>query len=346
MAMRAMVVREFGRPLVGEDRPSLIPGPGEILVQVAACGVCATDLKVVHGRLPGVPLPVVPGHEIAGRVAAAGPGVSGVQAGDRVALAHRITCGECVWCREGRENLCAAGGGRLGIERDGGFATHVVAPARNACPLPEGVSWEAGAIIPGAMAGPYRAMRHLARVRAGEWVAVIGAGGLGLHLIQFVRALGGRAIAIDVEDGRLALAARLGAEVTVNGAREAPGPAVRAAAPAGAAVVAQVVGGKAVGPAMEEAMRLVAPGGRIVLLGYDRGQAFSVDSAWCVNREVAILGALSYTRRDLADVAGLVAAGTVRPIVAATRPLAEANAALTDVERGAAPGRVVLIPED
>ncbi len=272
-----MVVREFGRPLVGEDRPSPVPGPGEILVQVAACGVCATDLKVVHGRRPGVPLPVVPGHDIAGRVAAVGPGVSGVRAGERVALAHRITCGECAWCREGRENLCGAGSRRLGIECDGGFATQVVAPARNACPLPEAVSWEAGAIIPGAMAGPYRAVRSLAAVGRGQWVAVIGAGGLGLHAVQFVRALGGRPIAIDVEDERLALAAALGAELTVNGTTGAAREAVRAAAPEGVAAVVQAGGGRGVGPAMEEAMGLVARGGRIVLLGYDRGQAFSVD---------------------------------------------------------------------
>lgn len=343
-SMQAMVVRAFGAPLVAEARPSPAPGAEEILVQVAACGVCATDLKVLHGRLPGVPLPVIPGHEIAGRVAAVGAGVSTVRVGDRVALYHRITCGACPHCRAGRENLCGSRQGRLGIERDGGFATHVVAPARNACRLPDAVSWEAGAIIPGAMAGPYRALKHLAGVRAGEWVAVIGAGGLGLHAIQFVRALGGRAIAVDVEDARLALAADLGAELTVNSRTTAPEAAVRAVVPEGAAVVAQVVGGKAVGPAMEEAMRLVARGGRIVLLGYEKGQAFTVDSAWCVNNEVAILGALSYTWRDLADVAELVGAGTVRPIVAATRPLAEANAALADVERGAASGRIVLVP--
>jgi propanol-preferring alcohol dehydrogenase len=344
--MRAMVVREFGRPLVAEDRPPLAPAAEQILVGVAACGVCATDLKVVNGRLPGVPLPVVPGHEIAGRVAAVGPGVSGLRVGDRVALYHRITCGRCAPCRSGRENLCGGPQDRLGIERDGGFATHVVAPARNACRLPDGVSWEAGAIIPGAMAAPYRALKHLAGVSPGEWVAVMGAGGLGLHAVQIVRALGGRAIAIDVEDGRLALAASLGAEVTVNGAKVAAKPAVRAAAPGGASVVVQAVGGPAVGAATEEAMRLVAPGGRIVLLGYDRGQTFAVDSAWCVSHEVAIQGALSYTRRDLADVTALVAAGEVRPVVAATRPLAEANEALADVGQSAAPGRIVLIPED
>lgn len=340
----AMVVREFGHPLVAEERAAPVPGADQILVEVAACGVCGTDVKVVHGRLPGVPLPVVPGHEIAGRVAGVGPGVSGVRVGDRVALYHRITCGECAWCREGRENLCRGRQDRLGIERDGGFATHVLAPARNACPLPTGVSWEAGAIIPGAMAGPYRALKHLARVLPGEWVAVIGAGGLGLHAVQFVRALGGRAIAIDVEDARLALAASLGAELTVNSAKVAAAAAVRAAVPEGAAVVVQAVGGKAVAPAMADAVRVVAPGGRIVFLGYERGQAFSVDSAWCVTQEVAILGALSYTRRDLAEVTALVAAGAVRPIVAATRPLGEANEALADVERSATPGRTVLLP--
>jgi propanol-preferring alcohol dehydrogenase len=342
--MRAMVVREFGRPLVAEERADLVPGAGEILVEVMACGVCATDLKVVHGRLPGLSVPVVPGHEIAGRVAAVGRGVAGLREGDRVSLYHRITCGACAWCREGRENLCGAGQDRLGIERDGGFATQVVAPAANACRLPDGVSWEAGAVIPGAMGAPYRALKHVARVRPGEWVVVIGAGGLGLHLVQFVRALGARAIAVDVEDGRLARAAALGAEVTINSARTPAAEALRAVAPQGAPVVVQAVGGKAVAPVTEEAMRYVAPGGRLVLLGYDKGQAFPVDSVWCVTHEVAILGSLSYTRRDLADVADLVAAGSVQPVVVGTRPLVQANEVLADVERGAAPGRIVLLP--
>src|SRR5229473_5818051 len=136
-AMRAMVLEEPRTPLVLRERQRPAPAPGEILVEIAACGVCRTDLHVVDGELPNPRLPVVPGHEIVGRVAAMGEGVTGLAIGERIGvpwLGH--TCGVCPYCRDGRENLCD----RplfTGYTRDGGYATHAVADARYAFPLPE-----------------------------------------------------------------------------------------------------------------------------------------------------------------------------------------------------------------
>jgi alcohol dehydrogenase, propanol-preferring len=135
--MRAMVLEEPRRPLVMRERPPPEPAAGEILVEIAACGVCRTDLHVVDGELPNPKLPVVPGHEIVGRIAAMGEGVTGLAIGQRIGvpwLGH--TCGVCPYCRAARENLCD----RplfTGYTRDGGYATHTVADARYGFPLPE-----------------------------------------------------------------------------------------------------------------------------------------------------------------------------------------------------------------
>src|SRR6266540_5132190 len=128
--MRAMVLEHPGAPLVFRERPVPAPGPREILVAVAACGVCRTDLHVVDGELPVPKLPVVPGHEIVGYAAAIGEGVSGIALGERVGIPWLgYTCGQCAYCRSGRENLCDAPA-FTGYTRDGGYATHVIGDAR------------------------------------------------------------------------------------------------------------------------------------------------------------------------------------------------------------------------
>src|SRR5216684_4007740 len=135
--MHAMVLERLRAPLMMRERPVPRPGPGEVLVEIAACGVCRTDLHVVDGELPDPKLPIVPGHEIVGRVAAIGEGVTGFAIGERIGVPWLgFTCGVCPYCRDGRENLCD----RplfTGYTRDGGYATHAVADARYCFPLPE-----------------------------------------------------------------------------------------------------------------------------------------------------------------------------------------------------------------
>src|SRR5215218_3595006 len=135
--MRAMVLERPGSPLVMRERPVPAPAAGEIMVEVAACGVCRTDLHVVDGELPDPKLPIIPGHEIVGRVAVIGDGVGGFTRGQRVGVPWLgYTCGVCPYCRSGRENLCDAPL-FTGYTRDGGYATHAVADARFCFPLPE-----------------------------------------------------------------------------------------------------------------------------------------------------------------------------------------------------------------
>src|SRR5262245_55384527 len=138
--MRTMELDRPGAPLVARERPVPRPGPGEILVEVAACGVCRTDLHVVDGELPNPKRPIVPGHEIVGRVAAAGDGVAGFATGERVGVPWLgATCGACPYCRDGRENLCDAPL-FTGYTRDGGYATHAIADARYCFALPGGMA--------------------------------------------------------------------------------------------------------------------------------------------------------------------------------------------------------------
>src|SRR5258705_2611858 len=149
--MRAMVLERPGTALVMRERPVPLPGPGEILVEIAACGVCRTDLHVVDGELPDPRYPVVPGHEIVGNVAATGEGVGGFAPGARVGVPWLgATCGVCPYCRAGRENLCD-NPLFTGYTRDGGYATHAVADARFCFHLPEQA--DAAALAPLMCAG-------------------------------------------------------------------------------------------------------------------------------------------------------------------------------------------------
>src|SRR3974390_3527984 len=150
-SMHAMTLRAPRTPLVMQTRSVPVPGAGEILVAVAVCGVCRTDLHVVDGELPDPKLPIVPGHEIVGRVAALGQGVTDRSLGDRVGVPWLgRTCGVCAYCRDQRENLCDAPLS-TGYTRDGGFASHTIADARYCFPLPEG--FDDAAIAPWLCAG-------------------------------------------------------------------------------------------------------------------------------------------------------------------------------------------------
>src|SRR5262245_33949215 len=328
-SMRAMVLERPGSPLVLRERPVPTPRTGEILVEIAACGVCRTDLHVVDGELPDPKLPIVPGHEIVGRVAALGADVKDLALGERVGvpwLGH--TCQTCPYCRDGRENLCDTPL-FTGYTRDGGYATHVVADARFCFPL-TGLSddVETAPLLCAGLIG-WRSFRM-----AGEGQA-LGLYGFGAaaHILAQVAAWQGRRVYAFTRAGDVAaqsLARSLGA-VWAGGSEEAPPELLDAAiifAPVGALVPL--------------ALKAVRKGGHVVCAGIHMSDipSFPYRDLW---EERQIVSVANLTREDAREFLAIAPRAAVKTTV--TRyPLVEANAALADLRQGRVQGAAVLIP--
>jgi propanol-preferring alcohol dehydrogenase len=327
--MRAMVLERPGMPLVVREWPTPQPGPGEILLEIAACGVCRTDLHVVDGELTKPKLPLVPGHEIVGRVAAIGESVSGFALGGRVGVPWLgYTCGVCPYCRTGRENLCDAPL-FTGYTRDGGYATHTIADARYCFPLGEGT--DDAAVAPLLCAGliGWRSYRM-----AGD-DAALGLYGFGAaaHILAQVAVWQRRRVYAFTRRGDTAaqnFARSLGA-VWAGGSDEAPPEPLDAAiifAPAGALVPA--------------ALKAVRKGGRVVCGGIHMSDipSFPYALLW---EERQVMSVANLTREDAREFLDVAPRAGVRTEV--TRyPLERANEALTDLRDGRLQGAAVLVP--
>ena len=286
------------------------PGPGEVLVRVAACGVCHTDLHYLdHGTPTFKPPPLILGHEVSGTVAEVGPGVERLATGDRVLVPAVLPCGECALCRTGRENVCERSV-MLGNHVDGGYAEYLVVAARHPFLLPPEIPLQEGAIIADALTTPYHAVVNRARVRPGDWVLVVGCGGIGLNLVQMAAALGGRVIAVDLNDAKLEWAERLGAEAVLNSGR-APrlDREVRALTGGGGADVALEAVGRA--STQEQALACLRTGGRLVLVGYSP-EPLPLNAGRVMFRELEVLGSLGCRPVDYPRVIELARQGRVR----------------------------------
>jgi propanol-preferring alcohol dehydrogenase len=329
LAMRAMVLDRPGSALVLRERPIPQPGPGEILIEIEACGVCRTDLHVVDGELPHPKLPVVPGHEIVGRVAALGADVAGFARGERVGVPWLgATCGVCPYCRDGRENLCD----RplfTGYTRDGGYATHTLADARFCFPLPDSLdAVQAAPLLCAGLIG-WRSYRM-----AGDGAA-LGLYGFGAaaHILAQVAAWQGRRVYAFTRAGDEAaqnFARSLGA-VWAGGSDELPPEPLDAAiifAPVGALVPA--------------ALCAVKKGGRVVCGGIHMSDipSFPYRILW---EERQLVSVANLTRQDAREFLAIAPQAGIRMRV--TRyPLADANTALADLRSGRLEGAAVLIP--
>ncbi|MFK8253052.1 zinc-dependent alcohol dehydrogenase family protein [Ancylobacter terrae] len=327
--MRAMVLRAIGRPLVEEERPVPMATAGQLLLRVEACAVCRTDLHVVDGDLPDVPLPIIPGHEIVGRVEVVGDGVSGIAIGDRVGvpwLGH--TCGACPYCQGGRENLCDAPL-FTGYTRDGGFATHVIADAAYAFPL-------AGFDDPIATAPLLCAgligWRTLAAAGSARSIGIYGFGAAAHIVAQVCRFQGRRFFAFTSPGDRTAqdFARSLGAR-WAGGSDEMPPEPLDAAlifAPVGALVPA--------------ALRAVRKGGRVVCGGIHMSDvpSFPYRILW---EERSLVSIANLTRRDATEFLALAPRAGIRTHTATYR-LIDANRALDDLRQGRLSGAAVLVP--
>jgi alcohol dehydrogenase, propanol-preferring len=328
-SMRAMVLERPGTPLIGRERPVPTPGPGEILIEVAACGVCRTDIHVVDGELADPKLPIVPGHEIVGRVAAIGADAGSLALGDRVGVpwvGH--TCGVCAYCRGGRENLCDAPL-FTGYTRDGGYATHAIADARFCFPLP-GASDDAEK-APFLCAGLI-GWRSYRMAGEGRSLGLYGFGAAA-HILAQVAAWQGRRVYAFTRAGDTAaqsLAKSLGA-VWAGGSEEVPPEPLDAAiifAPVGALVPL--------------ALKAVKKGGRVVCGGIHMSDipTFPYRDLW---EERQIVSVANLTREDAREFLAIAPQAGIKTTVK-RYPLAEANAALADLRQGRIQGAAVLIP--
>jgi propanol-preferring alcohol dehydrogenase len=306
--MKAAVVRAFGKPLTIEDVPIPTPGPGEVLIQVVASGVCHTDLHAANGDWPVKPkLPFVPGHEGAGVVAAVGPGVTRVKEGDPVGVAWlHDACGACEHCITGWETLCEAQH-NSGYSVDGAFAEYAIGSAAYVGRLPDRPDFAAMAPILCAGVTTYKGIKET-ETRPGQWLAISGLGGLGHLAVQYAKAMGLHVAALDVTEDKLALARSLGADVAVNAK----------AADAAQQIVKQTGGGAhgvlvtAVSPAaFAQALRMVRRKGTVSLVGLPPGD-FPTPIFDVVLKRITVRGSIVGTRADLAEAIAFAAEGKVR----------------------------------
>lgn len=363
--MRAAVIRERSGPFAVEELRNPEPKAGEVLIDVAACGVCHTDLHVHDGSVP-FPLPCVLGHEVSGTIVALGDGVGDLSVGQRVVGAFIMPCGSCAMCRSGREELCEpffahnrlsgtlydgetrlydGAGDPVWMYSMGGLSEKAVIPARGVTPLPPQLALTDSAILGCALMTAYGAATHVARLEPGEAVAVFGAGGVGGSVIQIARALGAAPIiAIDVQDDKLALARELGATDTVNASDADP-----------VAVTREVSNGKGVDVAFEaigqprtfrQATEAVADGGRCVMVGIAPvGLTAEVEITRLVRRKLQVLGSFGgRPRHDLTALMELTVRGELRLDTAIGQrfTLDQATEAYTLLANGQINGRAVI----
>jgi propanol-preferring alcohol dehydrogenase len=334
--MQAAVVRAFRQPLVVEELPIPTPGPGQVLVRVVASGVCHTDIHAANGDWPVKPrLPFIPGHEGAGYVAAVGHGVQSIREGDRVGVPwlHRA-CGRCEFCRSGWEMLCELQT-VSGYTVNGAFADYVLAEEAFVAPLPDELEFAAAAPILCAGVTAYKGLMQT-ETRPGNWVVISGIGGPGHLAVQYARALGLRVAAVDISGEKLALARSLGADLTVNAAREDPARRIQLelGGAHGVLVTASSPG------AFAQAVGMLRRHGTCVLVGLPPAQ-FPTPIFDVVLKCLTIRGSMVGTRAELADALRLAAEGQVR-VAIERQPLSAVNRVFKRLERGDVQGRIVL----
>lgn len=259
--MKAAVVREFGKPLVIEEVTVPRPGPGQVLVRIEASGVCHTDLHAAHGDWPVKPNPpFIPGHEGVGYVVGVGTGVRHVKEGDRVGIPWLYSaCGHCPHCLGGWETLCESQQ-NTGYSVNGGFARYTVAEADYVGRLPDNIGFIDIAPVLCAGVTVYKGLK-VTDTKPGDWVVISGIGGLGHMAVQYARAMGLNVAAVDIDDSKLALARRLGAEVTVNARNTDPAAYLKREIGGAHGVLVTAVSPKA----FEQALGMTRRGGTIAL---------------------------------------------------------------------------------
>ncbi len=334
--MKAAVLRHFGRPMMIEELPLPAVVPGRILVKVAACGVCHTDLHAICGDWPVLPtLPLIPGHEGVGMVVAVGKGVTQVKEGDRVGVPWLYTaCGHCEYCLAGRETLCPKQQ-NTGYSVQGSFAEYVLADPNYVGHIPDALSFLEAAPILCAGLTVYKGLKET-ETRPGEWVVVSGIGGLGHLAVQYAKAMGMRVAAVDIQGDKLALALTVGADLVVNASQEDPVNAIEK----------QIGGAQGVlvtapsRPAFEQGLGMLRRHGTMVMVGLPAGD-FDLNIFDVVLNGKTVRGSIVGTRLDLSESLSFAAQGKVKTHFH-TESLDNVDRVMSDLANGKIEGRMVL----
>ena len=334
--MKAAVVHSFGEALHIEEVPVPETTPGQVLVKVVASGVCHTDLHAADGDWPVKPtLPFIPGHEGVGYVAAIGAGVRGIKEGDRVGVPWLHTaCGHCEHCMTGWETLCDEQQ-MTGYTVNGAYADYVLADPGYVGHLPANVTF--GEIAPVLCAGVtvYKALKVL-ECKAGDWVAISGIGGLGHYAVQYAKAMGFHVIAVDVDDAKLALATRLGADMVINARVQDPATEVHRAIRGAHGVLVTAVACSA----FAQALGMLRKRGTMSLVGLPPGD-FALPIFDVVLNAKTVRGSIVGTRMDLQEALAFASEGKVRGVYTEDR-LDNINAIFTRMRQGDIEGRIVM----
>lgn len=336
--MKAAVCEAFGKPLVLKEMPSPVPGPGEVLIRVRGCGVCHSDLHLVDGDWKdwGTPLPIIPGHEIAGIVEKTGDGVGNFAPGDRVGIPWmQFACGNCPACRSGAENLCAAQKS-TGVAVHGGYAELAKAPAAFTHRIPDGIDLVDAAPLLCAGVTVFAPLRRAGNL-AGRTVAVAGVGGLGHLGIRMADAMGARVVAILRGDGKASLARKLGAREVIDAEKEKIG---RRLAAMGGADLILLTGISA--KLLEQCVPGLGPNGTLAVLAAIAEKS-SLVPAGLMTGQKRVYGSLIGTRDDMDAMLRFSADHGIVPIVE-RHPLDEVNGVLASLRTGKVRLRAVLVP--
>ena len=336
--MKAAILTELRKPFTIGDVPIPEIDASEVLVKTSSCGICRTDLHIQDGLAYVPRLPHVPGHEPAGTVERVGSAVRNVRPGDRVVPHLFPACHACRYCRTGNHSQCSDTQGIIGVTTSGGFAEYFKAPASSLLKIPDNVSFEDAGLVSCAIITAVRAVRR-SRITFGESAVVIGAGGIGLIVIQMLRAFGVRTAAISRSERSREMAEAAGA-----------GLALLSSHPALVERVANFSGDDGASCAFDlvgtaETLRLSASCvqrmGRVVVIG-EEAESLPVHSIEIAQRELEIIGSRNGGMQDAIDGLGLLSSGVIRPAIAARMPLEGFNDALRLMRSGEVTGRVVI----
>jgi propanol-preferring alcohol dehydrogenase len=334
--MKAAVVRAFGQPLELEEVAVPAVTPGRILVKVVASGVCHTDLHAASGDWPVKPtLPFIPGHEGVGYVAAVGAGVKNVREGDRVGVPWLHTaCGCCEHCITGWETLCDSQQ-MTGYTVNGGYAEYVLADPGYVGHLPPSVPFTEIAPVLCAGVTVYKGLKVL-DCKPGDWVAISGVGGLGHLAVQYAKAMGMHVIGVDVDQAKLDLARRLGADMVIDASKADPAAEVQRSLRGAHGVLVTA----ASRPAFAQGLAMLHKRGTMSLVGLPPGE-FGLPIFDVVLNAKTVRGSIVGTRKDLQEALAFAGEGKVHTVFSEAR-LPDVNQVFDRMRRGDIEGRVVM----